>query len=163
MILKGFWEDKDEGQRTSINDEEKEEMLTMKNREFLIENEGERRAIGLGLLDLLLAFVYDYRMTSGDPTVESCWTVTILSPSLSWLETYRGENKNNHTVAAVIRTFFRRSLTYPYLRMWTLTQKCVDDVKQIVSGGRRVILRCLLRVKKSSSTSSLHVHVFLLR
>jgi SHQ1 protein len=42
----------------------------------------------LGLLDVLFAYeyVYDYITTYGDPTVESAWTVFILSTSFSWCD-----------------------------------------------------------------------------
>jgi len=46
----------------------------------------EPTAVLLGLLDVLLAYAYDHRTTSGDPSVESCWTVCKLATTLSWLE-----------------------------------------------------------------------------
>lgn len=45
----------------------------------------EKRAL-LGLADVLFAYAYDHRTTTGDATVESAWTVAVLSPLLSWLE-----------------------------------------------------------------------------
>ena len=57
------------------------------NREYLIPAGGaeEKRAL-LGLADVLFAYAYDHRTTGGDPTVESAWTVAVLSPLLTWLE-----------------------------------------------------------------------------
>lgn len=40
----------------------------------------------LGLADILFAYAYDHRTTTGDASVESAWTVAVLSPLLSWLE-----------------------------------------------------------------------------
>lgn len=40
----------------------------------------------LGLADVLFAYAYDHRTTEGDASVESAWTVAVLSPLLSWLE-----------------------------------------------------------------------------
>ncbi|KAL7516876.1 hypothetical protein ACHAWX_001849, partial [Stephanocyclus meneghinianus] len=48
----------------------------------------QKRSILLHLSDILFAYAYDHRTTDGDPTVESSWTVMILSPTLSWLEYY---------------------------------------------------------------------------
>lgn len=57
------------------------------NREYLIPAGGlEERKVLLGLADVLFAYAYDHRTTGGEPTVESGWTVAVLSPLLSWLE-----------------------------------------------------------------------------
>ncbi|CAN0602372.1 unnamed protein product, partial [Ectocarpus sp. 12 AP-2014] len=57
------------------------------NREYLIEaGSAEERRVLLGLADILFAYAYDHRTTTGDATVESPWTVAVLSPLLSWLE-----------------------------------------------------------------------------
>ena len=40
----------------------------------------------LGLLPLLAAYAYDVRMTEGEASVESAWTVAMLSPLLSWAD-----------------------------------------------------------------------------
>ena len=49
-------------------------------------------------------YAYDHRTTSGDPTVESAWTICTLSAALSWLDpcvsvnthasTHTGTHKN---------------------------------------------------------------------
>lgn len=159
--------------------EEQEELAGLTNREFLpFESPEETRAVALGLLDLLLAFAYDHRTTGGEPTVESCWTLATLSPALCWLETYHprpdaleeeeegaeddGEGDGDDgapippppppSAASVIRSFYRRSLTYPYLRVWKLSARCVADARAVLLGAdsgssRRLAIRCLLRVR----------------
>ena len=169
MRIKPFWLGEGEEGREGVWDEvEKEELATLKNREFLWgETEEEardgRRAVGLGLLDLLLAFVYDWRTTGGEATVESAWTMTTLSPSLSYLETYRGGYRGREGgregVWKVVRTFKRRVVTYPYLRVWALAEKCVEDVGGMLEGGRegrRVMLRCLLRMRRVLRRTETH-------
>lgn len=42
----------------------------------------------------------------------------------------------------------RRSLIFPYLRVWNLAALVVRDVRDILAAGKRCILRCLLQVKK---------------
>ena len=56
---------------------------------------GTRRewSMGCGLLDILLAYCYDNRLTQGDPNVETTWTVCTLSPTLSWLHDYSAEEE----------------------------------------------------------------------
>ena len=46
----------------------------------------EHLGLLMGLLDILFAYVYDHVVTDGEATVESAWTISILSASLSWLE-----------------------------------------------------------------------------
>lgn len=59
----------------------------LSNREYLIEaGSVEERRVLLGLADILFAYAYDHRTTTGDASVESAWTVAVLSPLLSWLE-----------------------------------------------------------------------------
>jgi hypothetical protein len=76
--------------------------------------------------------------------VESSWTVTTLSPSLCWLQSYRS---SRHSVQDVVVAFVRRALTYPYLRRWDLARRVLRDVVLILQGGKRHILRCLLKVR----------------
>jgi len=170
MKITPFWLQKGiKGSEEGWDDVEKEELAMLKNRAFLWgETEEEaregRRAVGLGLLDLLLAFCYDWRTTGGDPTVESAWTMTTLSPSLCYLETYRGRyggrEGGNEGVRKVVRTFMRRVVTYPYLRIWALAESCVEDVSGMLREGgrrgRRVMLRCLLRMRRVFRRTETH-------
>jgi len=107
----------------------------------------------LCLLDILFAYVYDHRTTDGDPTVESSWTVMILSPTLSWLECY---NPPYDTIADVICWSIRRSLIYPYLRSYDLAKHIAEDVCQILKRGRRTVIRCLLQLHKIMEQSESH-------
>jgi len=113
----------------------------------------QKRSAFLSLTDILFAYAYDHRTTDGDPTVESSWTVMILSPSLSWLENY---NPPYDTVVDIVRWNIRRSLIYPYLRSYNLAMKIAEDVRQIVNGGRRTIIRCLLQLHKIMEMSESH-------
>lgn len=105
------------------------------------------------LVDLLFAYVYDHRTTDGDPTVESSWTVMILSPTLSWLECY---NPPYDTIADVICWSIRRSLIYPYLRSYDLAKQIAEDVHEIMKRGRRTVIRCLLQIHKIMESSESH-------
>lgn len=113
----------------------------------------QRCSAFLTLIDILFAYAYDHRTTDGDPTVESSWTVMILTSSLSWLDNF---NPPYDSIIDVIRWNIRRSLIYPYLRVFTLSRKVVDDVCRIIMGGRRRILRCLLQVHRIMERSECH-------
>ena len=113
----------------------------------------QRRTLLLSLTDVLFAYAYDHRTTGAEPTVESSWTVMILSPSLSWLENY---NSPYDTLEEVLQWSLRRSLIYPYLRSYTLARKVVDDVSLIVKGGRRIVIRCLLQLHRVMEKSESH-------
>ena len=117
----------------------------------------------LSLLDILFAYAYDHRTTGGDPTVESSWTVAILSPTLSWFDKYdavtdSGTDAATHidTPADVLLWCIRRSLVYPYLRSYNLGVMIANDVISILREGRRVVLRCLLSLRKIFENSTGH-------
>lgn len=100
----------------------------------------DRIDIYYGVLDILLAAVYDYRTTAGESTAESPWTVCKLSAHMSCLETF-------HSVNNVLTSFLRRGLVYPLYRHWELLQLCVRDACTILRVGKRAVLKLLLHVK----------------
>jgi protein SHQ1 len=107
----------------------------------------QRKSLFLSLVDILYAYAYDHRTTSGEPTCESSWTIAMLSPTLSWFESYTPPYDD---VAQVLRWSIRRALTYPYLRNFHFVSEIlVKDVGDIINAGRRVIIRCLLHIQKN--------------
>jgi protein SHQ1 len=126
----------------------------------------------LGLLDLLYAYVYDHIMTEGEPTVESSWTVSTLSCSLSWLDvptivleypSNQGQEKDDDScmlqqqlVLDVVCASLRRTLIYPYLRNYDLGVHCWKQVRRILWNGRRCILRSLLQLRNVLDKSECH-------
>mmetsp|Transcript_5974 Transcript_5974/g.9617 ORF Transcript_5974/g.9617 Transcript_5974/m.9617 type:complete len:412 (-) Transcript_5974:1373-2608(-) len=66
--------------------EEQEQMLKLRNREFLPFSKFEQERALCSILDITLGYLYDMRTTQGEHNVESAWTIRILSPTLSWLE-----------------------------------------------------------------------------
>lgn len=126
----------------------------LKNKEFLIEsNSFEENSLLLGLADLLFSFCFDHRLTGGENNVESASNISRLSCTLSWLETFREEGDNCRTV---ITHSARRSLVYPYLRLWKLTRKVLTDVCKVLLLGRRCVLKCLLQIKAVFENTDTH-------
>jgi protein SHQ1 len=93
-----------------------------------------------GLLDLLVPFVYDHLMTLGDPTVESAWTITTLSNSLSWLDP-------PETVNDAVISLSRRMLIYPYWRNWEFVTNVWKHTLCILKQGIHSAIKSLLQVR----------------
>jgi hypothetical protein len=101
----------------------------------------------LGLVDIIFAYAYDYRITEGEHNVESAWNICKLSSTLSWLEVFRG------SVEEVIYCSARRCLCYPLYRHWQLVQCVLHDTTQLFLLGRRKLLQCLLDIRTILNSS----------
>jgi len=121
-----------------LSSDEKELLLSIKNVNTTVPPERMNQAL-FSLVDILCAYCYDVRMTQQDPTPESAWTISILSPTLSWL--VPSSSLRNTLIA-----FIRRVMIYPYLRRYDLARLCVKDCIVILKLGKRRLLKCLLEV-----------------
>ncbi|KAG0364658.1 SHQ1 protein-domain-containing protein [Gamsiella multidivaricata] len=117
---------------------EQELMRDLPRREYILEN---TKSTYLGLIDILFAYSYDLRVSEGDATVETAWTICKLSPTISALDQFT-------TLKETIFACFRRALAYPLVRNWSLSLKILQDVYVILKLGRRGILRVLLAIKE---------------
>ena len=90
------------------------------------------------MIDILIGFAFDHRMTLGERTIESAWTISILSPSLSWLDTSAIDMKD------VVHNAIRRMLAFPYIRQYYFAQIVLNDVVNMLRMGRRCLLRNFL-------------------
>ncbi|KAG7371791.1 SHQ1 domain containing protein [Nitzschia inconspicua] len=93
------------------------------------------------LLDILYAYVYDHLLTDGEPTVESAWTISILSVGLSWLE-------DPESVHDCVRQSLRRTLVYPYIRNLDFALFVWKQVTTILQSGPFTVVRCLLQIRE---------------
>ena len=105
----------------------------------------------LTLADVLYAYCYDCRLTQGEANVESAYCISRLSCSLSWLESWQLA-----TPRTAILFMLRRSLIYPYLRVWKLSRKVLADVAKLLLLGRKPVLKALLRVRRIFERTSTH-------
>ncbi|XP_058635358.1 protein SHQ1 homolog isoform X2 [Onychostoma macrolepis] len=124
----------------TFTEEEKEQMRKFTNHSYLLDKKARFHA-WLGLVDIILAYVYDVRTTEGEHNVESAWTIRKLSGTLSWLETY-------HSVQDVLVSFGRRTLCYPLYRHFSLITRAVKDVACIFQSGKACVLKCLLAIHR---------------
>jgi protein SHQ1 len=137
-------------QDLTFDDKEREALLSLPNKEHLI---SDHRPILLSLVDIIFGYCYDCRMTEGDSNVESPWTISILSPTLSWFEAWDGKED---PPKAVMTAAVRRSLIYPYCRFLGLSTTLLKDVLRIMGRGRRAVLKALLASRAVMEKSDTH-------
>jgi protein SHQ1 len=127
-------------------------LQALPNKEHLLPATASREIL-LSLLDILYGYCYDNRLTTGDANVESAWTIAILSPTLSWFDTWK---ERDNTTAPLLAAA-RRSLVYPYLRYLDFSVSVVAaDVLALLKRGKRHILRALLAVRGIFEKSESH-------
>ncbi|POM80788.1 Shq1 like protein [Phytophthora palmivora] len=136
----------------TFTDAEQELLLRLPRKEFLLPEESpEEKLVVGGLVDILIGFAYEQLTSQGDSGVESTWTVSIVSPTLSWLD-------SNPDLCSVVRSAVRRMITFPFLRQYDLALRCVHEASEILKRGKRVVLRALLtlyRIVEKSETQYL--------
>ncbi|XP_053325244.1 protein SHQ1 homolog [Spea bombifrons] len=121
-----------------FSNKEKDQLRKFTNKSYLLDKNADRTAF-LGLIDLLLAYCYEIRVTEGDRSVESAWNIRKLSGTLSWFENYK-------TVQEVLVSFGRRVLCYPLHRHFSLVTKAIEDTCSLLKLGKAAILKCLLDI-----------------
>uniref|UniRef100_M4BA35 Shq1 C-terminal domain-containing protein n=1 Tax=Hyaloperonospora arabidopsidis (strain Emoy2) TaxID=559515 RepID=M4BA35_HYAAE len=135
-----------------FNDTEQELLRRLPRKEFLVlEGSLEEKFVLGGLVDILIGFAYEQLTTQGDSGVESTWTVSIVSPTLSWLDV-------SADLYAVVRSSVRRIIAFPFLRQYDLAMRSVREASEILKRGKRVVLRALLtlyRMVEKSETQYL--------
>ncbi|KAF1783496.1 SHQ1 protein [Phytophthora cactorum] len=125
------------GSSITFTDAEQELLLRLPRKEFLLPEGSPEEKLQL--------------TTQGDSGVESTWTVSIVSPTLSWLD-------SNADLRAVVRSTVRRMITFPFLRQYDLAMRSVREASEILKRGKRVVLRALLtlyRIVEKSETQYL--------
>ncbi|XP_011298682.1 protein SHQ1 homolog [Fopius arisanus] len=135
ILFSPFWYSTDP---ILLTDQEKDILKECPNKEYLLDNE-EKQTVLYSLVDILFASCYSHRVSLGETSSESSWDINKISGTLSWLQTYS-------TLEDVLRTSIRRSLTYPLYRHWELSMKVLEDVKQILKIGKKMILKRLCEI-----------------
>lgn len=130
----------DDAALVSFSDEEKYQLRKFVNKSYLLDKTAHRQ-VYYSLVDILLAYCYEVRVTEGEHNVESAWTVRKLSPTLCWFETWTD-------VPEILMSFGRRVLCYPLYRHFKLVMKAYRDTIKILQLGKSAVLKCLLDVHK---------------
>jgi protein SHQ1 len=133
---------KKEGSDEEFDENERELLIRLPRREYLIDEHEETHSLLCGLSSILYGFAYDFRTANGESNVESSWTISTLSPLLSWLD------ECNNNLELILISCMRRSLIYPYLRSYKLSNMIIHDVVAIFQSGKHVVLQTLLKIYK---------------
>ncbi|EDK99373.1 SHQ1 homolog (S. cerevisiae), isoform CRA_a [Mus musculus] len=106
----------------SFSEEEKYQLRKFVNKSYLLDKTAHRQ-VYYGLVDILLAYCYEVRVTEGE---HSTWT----------------------DVHEILVSFGRRVLCYPLYRHFKLVLKAYRDTIKILQLGKSAVLKCLLDVHK---------------
>lgn len=139
LLLYNCWLGSDSAE--GFTDPENEMMRNLPKKEYLIDN---KVSVFLGLVDIIFAYCYDIRTTEGEHNVESSWTISKLSSTLSWLDTFT-------SLEETLVACYRRCLCYPLYRNWELTVRVHQDAAHVFICGREQLLKCLLDIHKCFS------------
>jgi len=93
-----------------------------------------------GLLDLLVPYVYDHTVNLGEASVESSWTISTLSCSLSWLN----PPKDMHET---VISLTRRMLIYPYWRNVEFSLRIWRSTLCLLEQGAVPMIKSLLDIR----------------
>jgi hypothetical protein len=122
---------------------EQEEALLQQigKRSIALLSEDEQHQSLITILNILFALCYDLRLQGGEPSPVAAWHLNVLAGSLAGLLTW-------DRVDAMCQNAHRRSLIYPYLTAWRLSQQVWQDVKCIAYLGRTTMLKYLLMARE---------------
>jgi protein SHQ1 len=119
------------------NEIEQTMLSNLPRKKYLIDNE---RAVYLSLVDILCSYCYNHRTFLGENNIESAWTITKMSCTLSWFEIF-------DSLHFCLKSFISRVLCYPLYRHFILAKQCVKDCAMLLCAGKQQVLRALLEIK----------------
>jgi len=115
-----------------------DKLLSFKNKAILCDDT-QTKSNCLAIVDILLAFLYDWRTTDFELNCESHWTINKLSATLSCFVEF-------DSLSQVVISFHRRALTFPLYRCFELNEKVVGDLGLVLAAGKKFILKILLEI-----------------
>jgi protein SHQ1 len=116
----------------------------------LIENVKD---VYLNLPSLIYAILYDKVTTLNQPTPESPWTISRLTPTLSSLSpahlppTPTEPTSLLPPLKQIKIALLRRTLTYPLYRTLPLSEKVWTETAKVLNGGKRGVMRLFLEAR----------------
>jgi protein SHQ1 len=102
---------------------------------------------------LIYAILYDKITTLNEPTPESPWTVSRLTPTLSSLSPAHlnpsptGPTPPLPPLKQIKIAVLRRSLTYPLYRTLPFSEKVWSESATVLKGGKRGVIRLFLEAR----------------
>ena len=132
--------DSDHQKDVIFSDEQIFRLKNLPKKEYIFDKT-TKKSLLLSMVDILFSYAYDMRVNECEPNVESGWTLTKLSATLSWFDSYS-------SLKEVVITCLRRSLGYPLYRNWNLSLKVLEDVIKILRFGQNYVLKCFLEINR---------------
>jgi protein SHQ1 len=136
------WQPQADLAATDLRINEQDALLKLPYRSYLDDIEETSCA---DLAGIVFASLYDLRASAGERNVESAWTISRITPVLSWLE-------HAESVEDAVRSSFARSLVYPLYRSLGVAYAVLADMKRLFQGSvdniRKRLLRLLLDVRE---------------
>ncbi|CAF0856442.1 unnamed protein product [Brachionus calyciflorus] len=125
---------------TEFTDDEIHCLKNLPKKNFLLDKEQKFYAF-CGLVDILFSYCYNNRINLGESNVESGWTISKLSSTLSWFDTFK-------SLQDCLVASFRRSLCFPLYRNWKLSQACFKDLIKLMRKDTKVLIKVLIEIRK---------------
>lgn len=123
-----------------FSEEEIDCLKNLPKKTFILDKEQKFYSF-LGLVDILYAYCYNNRINMGEMNVESGWTIAKLSSTLSWFDIFK-------SIEECVAACFRRSLCFPLYRNWKLSQKCFQDLIDLMKLNSKAIIKVLIEIRK---------------
>jgi protein SHQ1 len=124
-----------------LTKEEIEECLKLRNREYLIDSSSPN--IPLQCVEILWAYLYDFRVSNFEHSWESTWSIAKLASTISSFTDWR-----KYKLKDVLISVYRRSLIFPLYRNFSLSQKITEDLCEVLKIGRKAVLKWFIQLKK---------------
>lgn len=112
-------------------------MVRIGNKDQLIEDPAKCKWM---LVQLLYAYLYDWRTMDFERSCESPWTICKLSPFLSGFVYHS-------SLADTMVNLYRRVMIYPIYRHFKLAERIQQDLQEVLAAGRLIVLKIVLDVK----------------
>lgn len=139
------------GQTMSVlfTQEEQDRMLKLPRKTYLVNDLYKPQLYALVLL-LLFAYHYDLRENEGEHNIESAWTIGKLVPQFAYLDSqlHISNEQSTSLLHAAVVAGYRRALSYPFHRSYSLASKAWNDTYYCLRGGKRMVIKCLLDLKE---------------
>jgi protein SHQ1 len=114
-------------------------MVRLGNREHLLSKESNYRC-QIMLVEILYAYLYDWRTMDFEVSCESAWTICKLCPFLTGFVYH-------DTVKDSMLNQYRRVMIYPIYRHFKLARKIQSDLVDLLAAGRLPLLVILLAIR----------------
>ncbi|KAH0954690.1 hypothetical protein HN011_006136 [Eciton burchellii] len=125
--------DKLQKEDVTFTETEVDLLKELPNKEFLLDAI-DIKNLCFNLVDILYASCYNHRYILGENTIESGWNINKLSSTLCWFQNFTSMDE-------VIIACVRRSLCYPFFRNWQFSMKIFEDVKKVLTLGKKYVIK----------------------